>query len=162
MPRSAAGTCHRLPGLTSLKFRPAPAGLNPNPGKCEMNPVFTCPDRSWCRTTQSGTRESGGTGRPGPRDGLQEAHLPSGGEGTRIEEGRVSASRGRGGARQRQRIKPLTRAPALHSVALRANQASLKKAWRKLHTPLDNHHGRCSAWLANQPRRTRSNDARNG
>ncbi len=33
------------------------------------------------RTTSSGTTESGDTGRPGSRHGLQEEHLPNGGEG---------------------------------------------------------------------------------
>jgi len=33
------------------------------------------------RTTSSGTTESGDTAWPGSRDGLQEEHLPTGGEG---------------------------------------------------------------------------------
>ena len=36
---------------------------------------LNCPDRSWCRTTSSDTKESGDTGRENSRDGLQEEHL---------------------------------------------------------------------------------------
>ena len=107
---------------------------------------FTSPDRSWCRTTSSGTHENGDTDAQLARDALWPEHL-GGGARKSFEEKKVRGSTGGDDAGGGLGNPPLTRAAPFRSAALRATGASLKKTWRKLNDPLDNPHRRCSAWL---------------
>ena len=58
---------------------------------------LNCPDRSWCRTTSSGTTERGDAGRPDSRDELLEEPLRAEGESKCFEEESAKQSEARAG-----------------------------------------------------------------
>jgi hypothetical protein len=72
---------------------------------------LNCPDRSWCRTTSSGTTERGDTGRAGSRDELWEEHLRAGGERKSFEEEELKQTKARAHHAGSQWVPPLRARP---------------------------------------------------